>query len=190
MTIDHRLDLERSTLPARRWCAFGAVLLLLGAAGCDPGDAPSPVDNTTSALTRDVTAESVVAEGTSDQGGPQESKPTVDGVTPDSVCDIKFEGKPGQFICEYGWTPVTYQNRAHVFVVGTDFAIWEIWQVSVNGPPSNWTSLGGVARSGVSWSQPGDGSLTIRVLGTDNAHWCRTYNRPSARGTWDGWHHC
>ena len=92
-------------------------------------------------------------------------------------------GKRGQRICEYGLTQIYYKGRHHVFVVGTDYAVWHIWQVRVGGPYSNWTTLGGVARSGVYLLDYGP--LRASVVGTDSRWWCRTYN-----GSWSGCYRC
>jgi hypothetical protein len=104
-----------------------------------------------------------------------------------SVCDTPYWLPYGQFICLWGMTEVEYDDRLHVFVVGTDYAVWHTWETSVNGPFARWTSLGGVARGPVtSWLGEQDGAkwIAINVLGTTHSMYCKWYNRPPVTGAW------
>jgi hypothetical protein len=100
---------------------------------------------------------------------------------------------PKNFICDYSFTTPPYDGRLHVFLIGTDHAVWHTWDTKAGGggPMAAWASLGGNARSGVSaFIEDSGRALRIRVLGTDSRNWCRTYNSPSSRGAWTGWAHC
>jgi len=105
----------------------------------------------------------------------------------DQVCTIVVGGKTGHYLCRYSYTYVFYDGRNHYFVVGTDDAVWHIWQTSVGGSYSDWTSLGGVARSsvrGVTYSQSGSLVLGIWVTGTTGSTYCKWYNLPPNGGRW------
>ena len=117
---------------------------------------------------------------------------------PQSVCNINIGGYAGQYICEYGVTRLDgqgtqiFEGRKHYFVVGTDYAVWQIWETSPNsGRYSGWYTLFGVARSGVRASVwDGGRTLNIIVLGTDSRYHCNTYNSPRIRSAWTGWEVC
>jgi hypothetical protein len=108
-------------------------------------------------------------------------------------CVITRGGKVGTYVCRYGVTEFTWRGRKHVFVVGTDTAnhVYEIWETQPGGPWSNWTSLGGTARSGVDYRTdyggPGN-DVWIRVYGLHNRHYCKLYTIGTAR--WSPWYGC
>lgn len=135
---------------------------------------------------RTATATTAAAATAPDAVGPVVIAKTGKDVGTQSVCGIRVGGKYGEYICEYGYTDVFFDGRWHFFVVGTDYAVWHIWQVSPGGSYSNWTTLAGQARSGV-YSTTGSNWLRIRVLGTDTNSWCRTYSLTTG---WTGWYRC
>ena len=116
----------------------------------------------------------------------------VDATASLSNCTIRgFGGKLGGFICEYGVTLVQpYLNQAHLFLTGTDFRIYHQWTNLSSGGVSNWTSMGGIGRSGIFAGivDSRNNVLGICVLGNDNRTWYRNDYHPSGSPTgWTGW---
>jgi acylphosphatase len=78
-------------------------------------------------------------------------------------------------------------GRIEMFGVGTDNALWHIWQtVPHAGPWSAWASLGGVLTSEPAVALNSDGRLEVFVRGTDNALWHTWQTIPHA-GPWSAW---
>ena len=78
-------------------------------------------------------------------------------------------------------------GRLEVFGVGTDNALWHIWQQAPHaGPWSSWSSLGGVVTSDPSVFVNSDGRLEVFARGTDNALWHIWQQAPHA-GPWSSW---
>jgi hypothetical protein len=106
-----------------------------------------------------------------------------------STCTINVGGKWAAYVCEYGVTRFDYQGRDHRFIIGSDnHDVWHIWE-NDNGTYSDWTSLGGTARSGVRYNISGANNevLMIKVRGTFNGCWNRFYNYPGNLGRWTDW---
>ncbi len=84
---------------------------------------------------------------------------------------------------------VNDDGRLEAFAVGSDNALWHIWQVVPNGGWSTWASLGKPA--GTSYiinpiaSQNQDGRLEAFVFGSDNALW--HIWQTTAGGSWGTW---
>ncbi|MFH8343482.1 hypothetical protein [Streptomyces sp. NPDC018045] len=92
-------------------------------------------------------------------------------------------GLGGDYICEYGEAWLTYPDGGkQVFIVGSDFGVWTRW--GSGGSWYDWTSLGGVARSGVRVDGNGTWTPTISVIGNDGDRW---YRHRLASGTWTNW---
>ncbi len=78
-------------------------------------------------------------------------------------------------------------GRLELFGIGTDNALWHIWQtVPHGGPWSAWTSLGGVVTSDPAVAVNTDGRLEVFARGTDNALWHIWQTAPHA-GPWSAW---
>jgi len=78
-------------------------------------------------------------------------------------------------------------GRLEVFGVGTDRALWHMWQEAPHaGPWSNWSSLGGGIDSFPAVAVNVDGRLEVFVRGNDNALWHMWQEAPHA-GPWSGW---
>jgi len=80
--------------------------------------------------------------------------------------------------------------KVEVFGVGTDHAVWHIWQTNPgSGPWSNWASLGGyVIGPPAAWLQ-GDRYAEISAYGANGAAWCDEQENPGG-GPWTGWWPC
>jgi hypothetical protein len=61
------------------------------------------------------------------------------------ACAVSETGHLGWRICETMPGRATVGGRRHIFVTGTDYAIWYAWQVRPGGPWSTWHSLHGQA---------------------------------------------
>jgi hypothetical protein len=112
---------------------------------------------------------------------------SADTVTPAAACAIWRGSHRGYGIC--GWTYFDYRwpnGRWQTFVVGTDYAVWTIWQRWPGDTQwsSGWHSLGGKATSGVSLRTYSP--LTISVRGTDFRIWCKRWTGSQ----WVGWYRC
>lgn len=107
----------------------------------------------------------------------------------ESTCGINVGGHQGYYICEYPPTLVRWPDGHYQwFVVGTDSAVWDTWQISPGGSAwSNWRSLGGVARSSVGVTSLSASNITIRVLGTNGGFWCKAWY---ASSDWGSWYSC
>lgn len=91
--------------------------------------------------------------------------------------------------------PIVGQNadgRLEVFTIGSDGALWHIWQTRPGqGPWSNWFSSGRPAASvsntspALAVSQNLDGRLEVFTVGSDGALWHLWQSRPN--GTWSTW---
>jgi len=106
-------------------------------------------------------------------------------------CKITVGGHVGYYICAYPKTQFDFQGRDHVFVIGTDYAVWHIYETGVNTYQySDWISLGGTARSRVKYGISGGNNdvLQIIVRGTFNGCWNRFYNYPNNRNRWTDWY--
>jgi len=78
-------------------------------------------------------------------------------------------------------------GRLEVFGVGTDNALWHIWQTAPHADPwSSWSSLGGVVTSDPSVFVNSDGRLEVFARGTDDALWHIWQTVPHA-GPWSSW---
>src|SRR5208283_1531055 len=67
---------------------------------------------------------------------------------------------------------VNSDGRLEAFGVGTDRALWHLWQEAPHaGPWSGWASLGGGIASDAAVADNTDGRLEVFVRGTDNALW-------------------
>jgi hypothetical protein len=78
-------------------------------------------------------------------------------------------------------------GRLELFGVGTDFALWHIWQtVPGAGPWSSWSSLSGVITSNPAVAVNKDGRLEVFGRGTDGALWHIWQTAPHA-GPWSAW---
>ena len=114
------------------------------------------------------------------------STPTIapdTGIT--ASCAYTVGAYTGYYIC--GTDIIWFQHTNgiwEVFVVGTNRAVWHIWQRYLNDSVwTGWRSLGGVANDGVwLWNY----TPTIYVLGTDNRYWCNRWGAAA----WSGWFHC
>lgn len=113
-------------------------------------------------------------------------KGTASANTIDSSCAITRGGATGYRICEYDWFEWVWSDgRVHTFVVGTNYAVYNIVQYA-SGGNSGWRSLGGAARVGVYPDYVySPSNLGIWVYGTDYNPWCRGLN-----GSWGTWHRC
>ena len=97
--------------------------------------------------------------------------------------DIFYSAEPGDLgVCS---VLRNKDGRLEAFGVGTDNALWHIWQTAPNNGWSSWASLGGVITSDVSVQQNADGRLEAFVRGTDDALWHIWQTAPN--GTWSGW---
>ena len=81
-----------------------------------------------------------------------------------------------------------YRNKngtLEVFVIGSNNALWHIWQTSPSGGWSNWTSLGGNLTSGPAVGINANGTLEVFARRSDNALWHIWQTSPS--GGWSNW---
>jgi hypothetical protein len=72
-------------------------------------------------------------------------------------------------------------GQLEIFGVGTDFALWHIWQTAPHaGPWSAWSSLAGGITSKPAVAVNKDGRLEVFVRGTDGALWhiCKPRRMP------------
>jgi hypothetical protein len=87
-------------------------------------------------------------------------------------------------------TPFVGQNadeRLEIFVVGTDQALYDKWQTTVNGGWSDgWANFGGSWLGKPAVGQNADGRLEIFVVGTDHALYDRWQTAPN-NGWFGGW---
>jgi len=105
-----------------------------------------------------------------------------------STCGINVGGHQGYYICEYPPTYVTWPDGHHQwFVVGTNYAVWDTYQIGTSSSWSNWRNLGGVARSGVAVDYLSSSRIDISVIGTDGGWWCKRWTSSS---NWSGWWAC
>ncbi|MFE3996220.1 hypothetical protein ACFXPW_31740 [Streptomyces goshikiensis] len=106
---------------------------------------------------------------------------------PSGTCDM---GYGALSICEYGVTQRHFPGGVEQFIIGSDYAVWTRWHYD-DSPTlqwSNWTSLGGIARSEVFLEgERDDGSFITRmtIVGTDGRAWQRV--RPRIGASWTGW---
>jgi len=78
-------------------------------------------------------------------------------------------------------------GRLEMFGVGTDNALWHIWQTAPHAATwSAWGSLGGVITSEPAVALNTDGRLEVFARGTDNALWHIWQTAPHA-ATWSAW---
>lgn len=93
----------------------------------------------------------------------------------------------GWVVCEYGITWRLYDSRWHAFGVGTDAAVYHVWQNSVGGAYGGWVSLGGKGFSSVKTlnytNSSGGLALEIAVLGQNSTWYCKNYNG-NITGAW------
>ena len=71
-----------------------------------------------------------------------------------------------------------------IFVIGSDHALWHMWQTAPNNGWSGWASLGGWIDRLAS-GQNADGRLEIFARGADGAVWHMWQTAPS--NGWSGW---
>ncbi len=94
--------------------------------------------------------------------------------------DDPFNGKAATVVCNS-------DGRLEVFGVGTDKALYHLWQtVEHSGPWSPWSSLGGGIDSFPALAVNSDGRLEVFVRGDDNALWHMWQTKPAA-GPWSAW---
>ncbi len=78
-------------------------------------------------------------------------------------------------------------GRLEVFAVGTDNALWHIWQTAPsNGWANGWASRGGVILGKPSVGRNADGRLEVFARGTNNALWHIWQTAPN-NGWANGW---
>ena len=84
-------------------------------------------------------------------------------------------------------------GRLHVFVVGSDRAVWhrhQLWAGSESWsftPGGGWSPLGGVLTSTVETRRNRDGRVEIFARGTDDNLWHRWETSANAPESWGGW---
>ncbi len=82
-------------------------------------------------------------------------------------------------------------GRLEAFTIGSDGALWHIWQITPNGLWSNWFSSGQPTASvrntslSLAVSQNLDGRLEALTIGSDGALWHIWQTTPN--GTWSNW---
>lgn len=98
-------------------------------------------------------------------------------------CPINRYGYDGYRICEFeSWYLDWGGGNVEYFVVGTDYAIWHIWQGS-----GGWHSLGGQAQRQTpngAYTFSRGGIAGVWTWGTDGNPWCRNWPWTS------GWYRC
>jgi hypothetical protein len=82
------------------------------------------------------------------------------------------------------------QGRLELFAVGTDGALWHIWQTTPSGGWSDWTSHGSPPGCVLRTDTPGlaagaDGRLELFAVSTDGQLWHIWQTTPS--GAWSSW---
>ncbi len=77
----------------------------------------------------------------------------------------------------------TLSAPAHLFVQGTDQALWTKYYQSASGW-SGWQSLGGSLTSSPAATSPGSSSIDVFARGTDGAVWYKDWNGAA----WSSWH--
>jgi hypothetical protein len=78
-------------------------------------------------------------------------------------------------------------GRLEMFGVGTDHALWHIWQTAAHsGPWSAWSSLAGGITSEPAVAVNTDGRLEVFVRGNDNALW-HIWQTAAHSGPWSAW---
>jgi len=84
---------------------------------------------------------------------------------------------------------VNDDGRLEAFAIGSDEALWHIWQLAPNGSWSNWNSLNKPSGTGNITtplaSQNQDGRLEAFAIGSDGALWHIWQTTPG--GTWGNW---
>ncbi|MBB5940347.1 hypothetical protein [Streptomyces zagrosensis] len=92
----------------------------------------------------------------------------------------------GRIICEYGVAKYTFDHGVkQEFAIGTDYAVWTRY-TDKSGRWNAWSSMGGVARSGVQICPLPHDTFYIAVTGTDGQQWERIrYSYPE--GNWSEW---
>jgi hypothetical protein len=88
--------------------------------------------------------------------------------------------------------PFVVQNadgRLEAFVIGSDGALWHVWQTTPNGTWGNWLSSGqpsaSIRNTSLAVSQNHDGRLEAFTIGSDGALWHIWQTTPN--GTWSNW---
>src|SRR6266704_3214060 len=101
-------------------------------------------------------------------------------------------GQPTTSIANAQFPPSIAQNadgRLEAFTVGTDGALWHIYQVAPNGTWSSWTPLGKPpnlnAINAPFVAQNADGRLEAFTVGADGALWHVWQTTPN--GVWSNW---
>ena len=101
-------------------------------------------------------------------------------------------GQPAASIANAQFPPSIAQNadgRLEAFTVGTDGALWHIYQVAPNGTWSSWTPLGKPpnlnAINAPFVAQNADGRLEAFTVGADGALWHVWQTTPN--GVWSNW---
>jgi hypothetical protein len=91
-------------------------------------------------------------------------------------------------------SPIVRQNvdgRLEAFTIGSDGALWHVWQTTPNGLWSNWFSSGQPTASvrntspSLAVSRNFDGRLEAFTIGSDGALWHIWQTAPN--GTWSNW---
>jgi hypothetical protein len=75
-------------------------------------------------------------------------------------------------------------GRLEVFVIGSDHALWHMWQTAPGNGWSGWASLGGWIDR-LTTGQNADGRLEVFARGADQALWHMWQTAPS--NGWSGW---
>jgi hypothetical protein len=88
--------------------------------------------------------------------------------------------------------PFVGQNadgRLEVFSIGSDGALWHVWQTTPNGTWGNWFSSGqpsaSIRNTSLAVSQNHDGRLEAFTIGSDGALWHIWQTTPN--GAWSNW---
>lgn len=112
---------------------------------------------------------------------------TTSAATTTSGCDVTFYGQPGTAVCGTDILDEYFADgTVRRFVIGTDYAVWNIVHYG-SGGTSSWRSLGGDARVGVySYSTTNSSTLTIWTYGTNGLPYCDSL----ASSSWSGFYRC
>jgi hypothetical protein len=87
------------------------------------------------------------------------------------------------YIAEYGIKETAQPNGMQLWLVGIDSAVYTTWQSRSTSNFGPWTSLGGIARSGVKVETNGRWTK-LEVLGADAARYCKDFNLHLASAWW------
>jgi len=116
-----------------------------------------------------------------------------------SGCDLwhRWQGPAGDWSgwaslggCLIDWgIDVGYNadGRLEVFAIGTDYAMWHMWQtVPSSGPWTGWYTMGGTTRSGPTIVGGDFDRLDVYAVGVDGRWWRNWQTQQNC--CWSGWH--